>query len=315
MNTTLSEERLQCIEADMLKPGHMPCESCRTIVRELIAAVRGTIPMSSTTVSETCDRPPAGWACTRQRGHEGPSAAVPRDVVLVSDPSAGPRDRFNALAEKLVASSPGPKDIVKALKDVYWEGHRDGDREAKATWGEAVEESDTLRAFRVTKILFDDGDILRGDRPAVEGRLSDAFAEVRAVARSTQDRPSPKPSERDDRSFDEALEGHRKKMEHLCEASKIPSVLYLAKAVWFLLALAHQPKEGGVVEVGGSPEHEYTVSTLDATKRALGELEMLRGLERVIRECFETVRIPGTMGETKARTALDLIDAWRKDNP
>ena len=61
----------------------------------------------------------------------------------VSDPSAGPRDRFNALAKTLVEGMVDPDDgrkndlafasVVKALQDVYWEGHREGDREAKAT--------------------------------------------------------------------------------------------------------------------------------------------------------------------------------------
>ena len=27
--------------------------------------------------TETCDRPPAGWRCTRQPGHKGPCAAIP----------------------------------------------------------------------------------------------------------------------------------------------------------------------------------------------------------------------------------------------
>jgi hypothetical protein len=84
--------------------------------------------------------------------------------------------------------------------------------------------------------------------------------------------------------FDKTLEGHRKQMAHLLNDSKVPSTIYLAAAIEFLLALAHQPTEGGVVEVGGSsPEHEYIASPIVlATTRALAELKALREVEHLV---------------------------------
>jgi len=294
----------------------------------------GDGPMSSETVSETCDRPPAGWACTRPRGHEGPCAAVPRDVVVVSDPSAGPRDNYKGEAEELVGwllreletmvSAADATRMVAHVREIL------GKRAAKAEWGEALEETDSQRAFRVVEILVGDEDIVLGEgsRATLETRLRDEFAEVRAVDMHDAVRkeipyipdmtprfkpvmwPGPEIG-----SLDFELEKHRKAIESITGNCQPPSEMTLTpressrlvQAVQFLLAVAHQPVPGGVVEVGGSsPAHEYTVSTLDATKRALGELEMLRELERVVRAWD-----PGT--KTKMRAALNLIDAWRKD--
>lgn len=76
------------------------------------------------------------------------------------------------------------------------------------------------------------------------------------------------PFTHDDLSFEARLEGHRKQMEHLVEHTTMPSTMYLAGAVQFLLALAHQPGPG-VVEIGGSsPAHEYELEELEEVEAA-----------------------------------------------
>jgi hypothetical protein len=48
-------------------------------------------------MSRRCDVPPAGWICTRLRGHTGPCAAVPhRPPLLVLD-----TDQLRALADRI----------------------------------------------------------------------------------------------------------------------------------------------------------------------------------------------------------------------
>lgn len=116
------------------------------------------------------------------------------------------------------------------------------------------------------------------------------------------------------RGFDTELQRHRVQVERMCpnQRSSGPArnlspveLEQLVTAVWFLLAVAHQPVPGGVVEVGGSsPAHEYTGSALEA-ELATGELTALRELEQTIRGNNPTA---GTM----ARVALNNLDALRE---
>lgn len=77
-------------------------------------------------------------------------------------------------------------------------------------------------------------------------------------------------------TFDSELERHRKAVESITGNCPPPSEMTLTPresaklvlAVQFLLALAHQPHEGGVVEIGGcSPEHEYDVGVCPHPRR------------------------------------------------
>lgn len=280
--------------------------------------------------------------CSLRPGHTSPHATegytwkAPMSSTTVSDPSAGPRDRFNALAKKIVQRN-SMEDAVEALKEVYYEGRGDGERDAKATWGEAIEETDAERAFRVAETLWGDR-LISGNREETEKRFVAALAESRAVGMLegvrkavpyTPDSADAQAARRivegraftDDtigvdtlrqspRGFETELEKHRAKMEALLVRGMQPSTVHtLLDAVWFLLAVAHQPVPGGVVEIGGSsPAHKYTpLSALRGTLsgEALEELRALRELEQVIRSNNPTA---GTM----ARTWLNMLDVVRE---
>lgn len=179
--------------------------------------------------------------------------------ATVSDPEAGPRDRFNALAEKLVTGLVTYEAVRQALKDVFYEGRREGELAAKETWGEAIEETDKQRAFRVAETLFGDR-LISGDRKAVEQRFVEALAESRALGMLQAIRKAiPYTADHEQPFFDE-LERHRKNVDAARNAGHGNSEQHwigLTDAVWFLLALAHQPGPG-VVEIGGSsPSHQY----------------------------------------------------------
>jgi len=49
-----------------------------------------------------CQKPPAGWRCTRERGHDGPCAAVP--IV-------GPKQRVQAVYDAIAAVQSDPSTL------------------------------------------------------------------------------------------------------------------------------------------------------------------------------------------------------------
>lgn len=101
------------------------------------------------------------------------------------------------------------------------------------------------------RLLLDQIDAVSPNAEVLVPLIMKAFEEVRddALARYMQAIAH----NRVGSDFDQALNRHREQVAQLLQHNDP-----IAEAVWFLLAVAHQPVPGGVVEVGGeSPRHQY----------------------------------------------------------
>jgi hypothetical protein len=201
-------------------------------------------PMSSATVSVS------------EKAYE----AATREVVDISQRMVPerlpPRDNYKGEAEELVGwllrelemmvSAADAERMVAHvrvdLRNAESTGIEIGKRAAQAEWGEAIEEEDCGRAFRIVDAIFGDK-LISGDRMALQKRLEAEFAELRAVVwRDVAPRAYDlRWKDNGSTKFDEELEAHRATLEKCRLASDGPWDRAVLDAVWFLLAVAHQP--------------------------------------------------------------------------
>jgi len=102
----------------------------------------------------TCTKPPSGWTCSREEGHEGPCAASPVDEQRAPDMQAMVRD-FMEACDQVIGPQPGLRDQLLRIRLILEEPTET----AKAIYGNDLLEAidglcDSLYVILGTAVAF-----------------------------------------------------------------------------------------------------------------------------------------------------------------
>lgn len=149
--------------------------------------------MSSETVGDPCELPPAGWKCTRPSGHDGPCAASPETEEDVRERLAREK-RYHELADEEVSEA-----YETGVKEGRaWQARNLAGGMVAAMTGILIEEC-AMTQVQAADYLIELLEQMKAKMPGVWKKMDAKVAEVlheeqveAAVREHTQTKPPPK---------------------------------------------------------------------------------------------------------------------------